>query len=227
MNVLVLNGSPKEKSDTMRLTRSFLEGLTGQTPCRVTVVDVIRKNIRPCTGCFRCWVGGDCRCVQQDDQNEILAAYIKADLIIWSFPLYCYSMPSHLKAVLDRTIPLLQLRMKETDGRVQHESLVDFSQKRTIVICGSGFPDWEGNFQGLRLQCQNSFANPLLIFVPETPLLNIPEAAPVALPLLKRFFLAGQEYARTRSLSSETLSALQTPMLPKADYLAGVNSQRP
>lgn len=225
MNVLVLNGSPKKKSDTMRITRSFLDGMTSQTPCDVTIVDVINKNIKPCRGCFACWQNGDGKCVQKDDQNEILAAYLKADVIIWSFPLYCYSMPSHLKAVLDRTIPLIQLRMKEVDGRVQHEALVDFSAKRTVILCGAGFPDWEGNFEGLRLQCRNAFGNATMIFVPETPLMNIPEAAPVAEPLLEKFRCAGQEYACGRKLSPETIRVLETPMIPKEEYLKGVNSE--
>ena len=224
MNVLVLNGSPKAKSDTMRLTRSFLEGLTSETLCDVTIVDVIKKDIRPCMGCFACWKNGDGKCVQQDDQNDILAAYCKADVIIWSFPLYCYSMPSHLKAVLDRTIPLIQLRMKEVDGRVQHEALVDFSAKHTVIICGAGFPDWDGNFEGLRLQCRNAFGNETMIFVPETPLMNIPEAAPLAEPLLGHFRDAGREYAREKTLSPETIRILETPMLPKEEYLKGVNS---
>ena len=224
MNILVLNGSPKVKSDTMRLTRSFLSGITAEIPCEINVVDVIQKRVLPCLGCFGCWANGDGKCVQQDDQNDILAAYVKADVILWSFPLYCYGMPSHLKAVLDRTIPLLKLRMTETDGRVQHETLVDLSKKRNLVICGAGFPDWDGNFESLRLQMQHCFSGPTLVFVPETPLLNIPEAAPVANPLLARFRLAGQEYARHRSLSSETIQELETPMLPKAAYLRGVNA---
>ena len=79
MNVLVLNGSPKAKSDTMRMTRSFLEGLTAHIHADVTIVDVIKKNIRPCIGCFGCWARGEGKCVIEDDQNEILAAYQKAD----------------------------------------------------------------------------------------------------------------------------------------------------
>jgi len=227
VNILVLNGSPKMISDTMRLTRSFISGLTGELPCSVTVVDVIKKNILPCRGCFGCWKNGDGLCVQTDDLNGILASYLQADVIIWSFPLYCYSMPSHLKAVLDRTIPLVQLRMKEVGGRVQHETLHDLSAKRTIVICGSGFPGWEGNFDALRLQCKNSFGNLTMICVPETPLMNISEAAPLTAPLLDRFRLAGQEYARTKSLSPETVRALETPMILKDEYLQGVNSQQP
>lgn len=227
MNVLVLNGSPKAKSDTMRLTRSFLEGLTAATPCDVTMVDVIKKDIRPCTGCFGCWQRKDGRCVQQDDQNEILAAYARADVIIWSFPLYCYGMPSHLKAVLDRTIPLVQMRMVEIDGKVQHESLIDFSRKHTVVISGAGFPDWDGNFEGLRLQCKNCFGNPAMVFVPETPLMNIPAAAPVAEPLLEKFRLAGEEYASTLTLSPETTAMLETPMIPKEVYLQELNATAP
>ena len=224
MNILVLNGSPKVRSDTMRLTRSFLEGLTAETPCKVTQVDVIQKNIRPCTGCFGCWARGDGKCVIDDDQNAILDAYVKADIILWSFPLYCYGMPGHLKSVLDRTIPLVQMKMVETDGKVQHVPLVDFSGKRTLVISGAGFPDWDGNFEGLRLQCKTCFGNPAMVFVPETPLLNIPEAAPLAEPLLEKFRLAGREYARTLALSPQTIAALETPMMPREDYLAHINS---
>ena len=224
MNILVLNGSPKAKSDTMHLTRNFLEGIQAVTDAQVTVVDVIQKNIRPCTGCFGCWARGDGKCVLQDDQNAILEAYVKADLIIWSFPLYCFGMPSHLKAVLDRTIPLVKMNMVEENGRVQHVGLVDFSKKHTVVICGAGFPNWKGNFEGMRLQCENCFGNLTVICVPETPLLNIPMAEPVAQPLLEKFRLAGQEYAAGYALCPETIEALETPMISNEEYLRGINS---
>ncbi len=223
MKILVLNGSPKAKSDTMVLTRSFLKGLTETVDCDVTVIDVIKQDIRPCLGCFACWKNGDGKCVQRDDQNKILSLYAESDVIIWSFPLYCYSMPSHIKAVLDRTIPLVQMRMKETDGKVQHEALIDFSQKHTVVICGCGFPAWEGNFDGLRLQCRNSFGNLTMVCVPETPLLNIPEAKPVAEPLVEKFRQAGREYAAGKNLRSETIASLEHEMLTKEEYLKGVN----
>ena len=224
MKVLVLNGSPKAKSDTMRLTNSFLEGLTKTQKCETEIVDVIKKNVGPCTGCFGCWKNGDGKCVQKDDQNDILASVLNSDVIIWSFPLYCYSMPSHLKAVIDRLIPLMKLAMREENGRVQHESLYDLSKKRFIVISGSGFPDWEGNFEGLRLQMKNNFGNPLMVFVPETPLLNVPEASALTEPLLEKFRQAGEEYAKNGTLSQDTVRLLETPMMSRESYLASVNS---
>lgn len=224
MKILVLNGSPKKKSDTFRLTDAFLKGLNRSGEHEVNIINIIEKRIAPCRGCFGCWQRGDGHCVIQDDQNGILDLYRSSDLIIWSFPLYCYAMPSHMKAVLDRTIPLVRMNMvQEEDGTVRHEALADFSRMHTLVISGCGFPDFEGNFDGLRTMCKICFGDPDMICVPETPMLNVPAAAQVAEPLLKRFEKAGEEYAASMKLSAETIAALETPMIPKEDYIRNVN----
>ena len=168
MKILVLNGSPKTKSDTFRLTEAFLRGMNKDHRHEVHVVRVINKQIAPCRGCFGCWAQKDGHCVIPDDQNEILDLYRSADVILWSFPLYCYGMPSHLKAVLDRTIPLIQRRMvQQSDGTVRHVPLTDFSRIHTLVICGCGFPDWDGNFDALRAMCRACFREPDMVFVPD------------------------------------------------------------
>lgn len=224
MKILVLNGSPKKQSDTFRLTEAFLRGMNRDGRHEVNVVNVIDKKIAPCRGCFGCWQRGDGHCVIEDDQNAILDLYRAADVIIWSFPLYCYAMPSHLKALLDRTIPLVKMRMVQAaDGTVRHEALADFSKIHTLVICGCGFPNWDGNFDGLRAMCKVCFGDPDMVCVPETPLLNVPEAAVVAEPLLRRFEAAGAEYAAALALSPETVAALETPMIPKEVYIREVN----
>ena len=224
MKILVLNGSPKKKSDTFRMTEAFLKGLNKDNEHEVNVINVIDKDIAPCRGCFGCWKQGDGHCIFNDDQNGILDLYRTADLIIWSFPLYCYSMPSHLKAVLDRTIPLLKMDMvQQPDGTVRHIPLVDFSRIHTLVICGCGFPDWDGNFDSLRLMCKTCFGDPDMVCVPEAPLMNVPKAAVVTDPLLERFEKAGEEYASTLTLSSETVRELETPMIPKEEYIRNVN----
>ena len=224
MKILVLNGSPKKKSDTMRLTEAFLKGMNKNQEHEVNVINVIDKKIAPCRGCFGCWQQGEGHCVIRDDQNAILDLYRNSDVIIWSFPLYCYAMPSHLKALLDRTIPLVRMKMvQEADGTVRHVPLVDFSGIHTLVICGCGFPNWDGNFDGLRAMCKVCFGGPDMVCVPETPMLNIPEAAVVADPLLSRFEKAGEEYADTLSLSADTVAALETPMIPKEEYIRLVN----
>ncbi|MDO5435613.1 MAG: flavodoxin family protein, partial [Clostridia bacterium] len=225
--ILVLNGSPKKKSDTFRLTEAFLKGFNAEGEHTVNIVNVIEQQIAPCRGCFGCWAKEEGHCVINDDQNAILDLYRDADLIVWSFPLYCYGMPSHLKAVLDRTIPLVKMKMmQEADGTVRHEPLVDFSRMHTLVICGCGFPHWEGNFDGLKHMCKTCFGDPDMICVPETPLMNVPEAAIVADPLLKRFENAGKEYGVSLTLSEETIAGLEMPMIPAEEYIRNINGEQ-
>ncbi|MCR4897048.1 MAG: flavodoxin family protein [Lachnospiraceae bacterium] len=227
MKVLVLNGSPKQKSDTFRMTDAFLKGFNREGKHEVTIINVIEKQIAPCKGCFGCWQQLEGHCMIQDDQNGILDLYRDADVILWSFPLYCYGMPSHLKALLDRTIPLVQMKMvQEPDGTVRHVPLADFSRIHTLVISGCGFPDWEGNFDALKIQCRNCFGDPTIVCVPETPMLNVPHAAVVADPLLERFVKAGEEYEASLTLSQETVAELEHPMIPAEEYIRNVNGDR-
>ena len=61
---------------------------------------MIEKHIEFCTGCFSCMRNGG-TCVHEDDMRGILEEILASDLLIWSFPLYCYGMPASLKALLD------------------------------------------------------------------------------------------------------------------------------
>ena len=223
MKILVLNGSPKKVSDTMQLTSSFLEGLDAAGDNEVEIIRVIEKRIGPCMGCFGCWRNGDGKCVIQDDQNEILAKYQQAELIIWSFPLYCFGIPSHLKAVLDRMIPLVRMKMEEKDGVVYHKSLADFERMKHVVICGAGFPMSDRNFEGVSVTCDKCFSNCTKIFVPETPLMNVPELKELADRKRSFFREAGVEYYRNGELIPETIEKLEELMIPNEEYLAHVN----
>lgn len=219
MKILVLNGSPKTKSDTMVLTNAFLRGIEKSGEHEIKIINVIEKKIAPCRGCFGCWQIKNKHCVINDDQNEILDLYPEANLIIWSFPLYCYGMPSHLKALLDRTIPLNQMKMEIVDGRTRHVPMVDFSKIHSVVISGCGFPNYEHNFEALDRQCDLCFGNLTKIFVPETPLMNVPEAQIVAEPKAAAFEKAGEEYVKNFTLSAETIADLQSLMISKEDYI--------
>lgn len=224
MKILVLNGSPKAKSDTMHLTNAFLDGIANRGEHQIEIINVIEKEIKPCLGCFACWKIQNGKCVQNDYQNEILGKIIESNVIILSFPLYCYGMPSHLKAVIDRIIPLSKMSMKEENGIVSHDTLIDLSKKHFAVISGCGFPNWSGNFDAVRIQCRNMFGNNLTtICVPETPMLNEPTAEPLTKPLLEKFAKAGEEYAENLKLSEETVAMLETPMLPNEIYIQIVN----
>ena len=75
----------------------------------------------------------------------------------------------------------------------------------------------------MKQMCKTCFGNPEMICVPETPLLNVPAAAVVTDPLLKRFEEAGEEYAANLRLSPKTVAELERPMISAEDYIRNVN----
>ena len=88
MKILVLNGSPKrEKSDTMFITRAFLEGMNEAGQHEVEIINAVDKHIEYCTGCFACMHNGG-KCIHNDDMKEILEKILGSDLLVFSYPLY-------------------------------------------------------------------------------------------------------------------------------------------
>lgn len=120
MKILVLNGSSKrEKSDTMHITRAFLDGMKEAAPQEVHIVDIIDKHIEYCTGCFACKRNGG-ECIHNDDIKELLDKVLESDLLLFSYPLYCYGMPAPMKAFADRTMPLSSMAIKKQGDRCVH-----------------------------------------------------------------------------------------------------------
>ena len=221
MFVTAFNGSPKKNSNTMQITNSFLSGMTMSSEHEIVVNNVRDKDIQFCEGCMKCWITGSGKCVINDDMNEILSQLIKSDVIIWSFPLYVHGIPAKLKAVLDRTIPLLKAEISIRENVFYHEYLNDkMNNTKHIVICGCGFPPFEQNFASLETQFKTYFgANVTMLCIYETPLLSFPGAEPLTHNLLGNFKNAGSEFSKTGNFSESTLHELRKPMLPSDKYI--------
>ena len=153
--------------------------------------------------------------------EEILAS----DLLIWSFPLYCYAMPAPLKALLDRTLPLSSMAMQKVGDRYEHVGQADFSHLRYLMICGCGFPNSRQNFEPAVMQFKLCFpCNHTIITVPESPMFNAIEAAAVTVPRLELIKQAGRQYAENGEIEASLLAELASPMIPEDQYAAIVNS---
>ena len=220
MNILVINGSPKgERSDTLKVTRAFIEGM-GETYERI---DTMQVNVKPCLGCYACWRITPGKCVQQDDMAGILDRILESDLVIWSTPLYCYSVPSNCKALFDRLLPLATPAQNvDEQGRTVHPGR-ERIDTRIMLVSGCGFPDRAGNYDGMEFQFKRMFSDdcPMILCV-EAPLLSVPEAKPLAERYLNTVRKAGGEYKADGRISSETQAALDAPMLAPEEYRARV-----
>ena len=224
MKILVLNGSPKkETSDTMHLTRAFLRGMQEAAPQEVQIIDVIDRRLGFCRGCFACKYN-DGQCVQDDDMREILEQMLESDLLLFSFPLYCYSMPAALKNLFERMLPLSSMAMAEVNGRYVHVGQRDYSHLRYLMICGCGFPNSKRNFEPAIRQFELLFPNNRTILtVPESPMFSAPEAAAVTAPRLALLEAAGRQYAQAGRINAALLEEIGSPMIPEETYAKIVN----
>lgn len=224
MKILVINGSPKkEKSDTMQITRAFLDGMNGASQNEIKIIHAIDKHIEYCSGCFACMRNGG-NCIHNDDMRGILEEILDSDLLIWSYPLYCYGMPAPLKALLDRTLPLSSMAMQKVGDRYEHVGQADFSHLKYVMICGCGFPNSKHNFEPAVMQFVRCFPNGhTIITVPESPMFNAPEAAVVTVPRLELIKKAGRQYAESGVISDELLTGITSPMIPEEQYAEIVN----
>ena len=226
MKILVFNGSPKrEKSDTMCITRAFLAGMEAAGVQEVKVITAVDQHVEYCTGCFACMHNGGV-CIHDDDMKGILEEILKSDLLIFSFPLYCYGMPAPLKAIIDRILPLSKMTMEKVGDRYEHVGQADYSHLKYLMICGCGFPNSRQNFEPAVSQFKLLFpCDHTIITVPESPMFNAPEAAVVTGPRLEQVQEAGRQYAEDGVIAPELLSAICSPMIPEAQYAAIVNGE--
>ncbi len=223
MKILVINGSPRgEQSVTMSITRAFIEGM-GET---YETIDTMRVNVKPCLGCYACWRITPGKCVQQDDMAGILDRIFESELVIWSTPLYCYSVPSNVKALYDRLIPLGTMEQHvDEEGGTYHPGRQEI-RTQIMLICGCGFPNRENNCEAMDFQFNRMFSPTCpRIYCVESPLLGIPEAKPVADQYLKYACRAGAEFKATGKISAETQALLDAPMIPPDVYRAQINAR--
>lgn len=161
MNVLVINGSPKGKgSNSYKLTKAFLDGMKqsegeteGESRMLVEEIQVNRLDLKPCLGCFSCWNKTPGQCCIQDDMKQVIEKLLWADVTIWSFPLYYFTVPGGLKNLIDRQLPMVLPFMAEREDRVgngSHPARYDMSGKKTVIISTCGFYTSEGNYDGVR-----------------------------------------------------------------------------
>ena len=191
----------------------------------VEIIDVSKLKVEHCLGCFRCWSATPGVCVIKDDMKECIQKYVKADVIIWSFPLYYFSMPSKVKAFMDRLLPINIGKMVNTEKGAEHPVRYDMN-KKYLLISSCGFPNIENNYEALIKQFEIVFKGSCeMILCAEGGLLTILEAAPVVNRYLSKVIKAGGEYATTYTLSEKSKEELSELIIPKEMYVNASNME--
>ncbi len=150
MKILLLNGSPKgSRSNTYRLASAFVGGISDAAQTEVRECTVSKLDIKPCLGCFACWNKTPGKCCMNDDMTQTIEDMLWADTIIWSFPLYYFSVPAPLKNLMDRQLPMVLPFMSVDSESGSHPTRYDMTGKRHVVISTCGFYTAQGNYDGV------------------------------------------------------------------------------
>lgn len=105
MKITVITGSPRKGGNSFAMTEAFIKEAEkkGHT---VTRFDAAFMKIGGCHACMTCYKTGKA-CSFDDDFNIIAPAILDADAVVFTMPVYWYSIPSQIKGVIDRLFSLV------------------------------------------------------------------------------------------------------------------------
>ncbi len=229
MKITIFNGSPRaENGNTHFMVEQFIKGAE-QAGAEVENIFLAKKDIKPCKGCFACWIKTPGKCVIKDDMAELLEKLAGSDIVVFATPLYVDNVTGIMKNFMDRFVPAGDPHIeKDRNGESVH---VTKSEKRpkVVVISNCGYPE-QSHFQVLELLFKRIARNMQSEVIGEIYRGGgaILKDAPLILkPLIRKYKKllqrAGREIVENGRLSNETRSKLEEPIISADSYIAAAN----
>ena len=103
--IVVITGSPRKKGNSFAMTDAFIQAAEAKGHT-VTRFDAAMMKIGGCHACETCYKTGKA-CSFDDDFNTIAPAILEADTVVFTMPVYWYSIPAQIKGVIDRLYSLV------------------------------------------------------------------------------------------------------------------------
>lgn len=103
--VVVITGSPRKNGNSFAMTDAFVKAAEAKGHT-VTRFDAALQKVGGCRACETCFSTGKA-CTFDDDFNTIAPAILEADAIVFTMPVYWYSIPAQIKGVIDRIFSLV------------------------------------------------------------------------------------------------------------------------
>jgi len=151
MNITILNGADGNgRGATLRALAATIGAEAEVRGWTAMSFDLEAMNIKPCRGCFACWLKHPGTCAIKDDEEPILRALASSDLVVWMTPLAFGGYGPTLKKALDRVIPILLPFFIKVEGELHHPQR--YPRRRSLLVFGTqAKPDEEAEriFHGL------------------------------------------------------------------------------
>lgn len=224
MRILALNSSPR--TGTVSKTELMLDRLVDgmrEKGADVEVVNLHKKKIDYCIGCFTCWTKTPGKCVLKDDMaTELLPKYLECDLCVLATPLYHYTLNAQMKAFIERTLPIIEPFFVFENGATTHPKRQPLPA--TVVLSGAAFPE-PSVFDQLRPYVRFLFGDTLVaeIYRPASEMLTDSGPTDSVADVLAALTQAGRELVETTTVSPATLSRIEQPIADFEDMAPFAN----
>ena len=103
--IVVITGSPRKNGNSFAMTDAFIKAAEAKGHS-VTRFVAAMQQVGGCRACETCFSTGKA-CTFDDDFNTIAPAILEADAIVFTTPVYWYSIPAQMKGVIDRIFSLV------------------------------------------------------------------------------------------------------------------------
>jgi NADPH-dependent FMN reductase/SCP-2 sterol transfer family len=216
MRVLALNSSPRGdgQSKTELMLTHLVKGMA-EAGAEVEVVDLRRKSVKHCIGCYTCWTKTPGVCIHKDDMtHELFPKWRDADLVVYATPLYHFTLNATMKAFIERTLPFLEPYLEDRDGETAHPAR--YKHPKVVFLSVAGFPEISAFAQ------LSSWANFVFgrhgrlaaeIYRPMAEGLKSPFLLEETHQVLQATAQAGREIIQNSKISPDTLKRITRPLV--------------
>lgn len=119
MHTLVLDGRHADDEFSSPYYEEIIVALQ-QRGERVVEMPLCSMDIRPCLGCFNCWVRTPGECIQVHGGQEVTQAYMQAGQVVFFTPVTFGGYSSVLKKAVDHLIPNISPFFAQVNGETHH-----------------------------------------------------------------------------------------------------------
>ena len=228
--VLAFNSSPRrEKGNTAVILTPFIEGMH-EAGAEVALYYNYDLKIKPCRGCFNCWLKTPGVCFHRDDIQQLLPEMRGADVIVYGTPVYSYGMNAQMKNLIDRMIVLAEPFMEVSEGRSRHIAGAGEKNHKIVLVsnCGLwGIDNFDPLVAHVKKLCQDppmEYAGALLRPHGEALRAMLDMGAPVN-DVVEAARDAGRQLIENGKMSQATLDIVSRDLLPVEVYVKMANEQ--
>jgi multimeric flavodoxin WrbA len=136
MKVMLLSGGASgDPGASCRTIKNSVAAAVRNRGWQLTAFDLNAMTIKPCLGCFACWMKHPGICAIRDDQEAVLKAMAASEIQIWTTAVTFGGYSSILKKSLDRAIPNILPFFIKIQGEIHHPQR--YEKRRAFLGLGT------------------------------------------------------------------------------------------